>query len=513
MSKSRIIDLLQEYGPMTSNKLAQLLVSEYEISIDAARKQISRGFDGFFKLDFLPLPKNTKFVYLREQYRSPEYWDNLYSALMAENNVYGYAIASIKSRSGLIPLEHFFIACGSPIKQKKHISQEDVLKRLIKAELVTEKTLSNGNKYLYLSSCEDYITILEAELQARLLAENILLLAVEQWAKNLGLVSYDLVRKRGGDFIPTVGTFYWDLTAPSYLSALTSNKKDGSVSPGFLCIDMLLARRISLTDIKPWLNKVASTKSLSKIGKCIFIFLADEYDKDSFVEIKKAGAIPATTESLFGQNVSEGLKLIIPMLIKFISSCEIDPKQIDFIFDNLGKIEGAANNLRGALFEYLVAEIVREKYSPIEVRVNFKIPGGESDVVVITSSEIIFIECKGHQPYGHVDHEEVKKWLTKRNKTFYDYAKKHPDWYKKEVRCEFWTTGNFKEESIEILEKMKHQTKKYKISYLPQEKVVNAFKGSSNKELDRTFNSHFINVEFFKRMSLKKIQENKVHLP
>ena len=82
MSRSRIIDLLQEYGPMTSNKLAQLLVSEYEISIDAARKQISRGFDGFFKLDFLPLPKNTKFVYLRDQYRSPEYWNNLYSALM-----------------------------------------------------------------------------------------------------------------------------------------------------------------------------------------------------------------------------------------------------------------------------------------------------------------------------------------------------------------------------------------------------------------------------------------------
>lgn len=62
-----------------------------------------------------------------------------------------------------------------------------------------------------------------AKMRARLQTEQVLLLAIKAWARNLGMVSYDKVALRDEDSNgkqPKVGTFAWDLTAPSYLAPM-----------------------------------------------------------------------------------------------------------------------------------------------------------------------------------------------------------------------------------------------------------------------------------------------------
>lgn len=74
----------------------------------------------------------------------------------------------------------------------------------------------------------------DARLKARLTTEKILLLAVRDCARKLGIGSYEKIALRddaGGP--PRVGTFAWDLTGPSYLRAWSAGRLMASRSPAF----------------------------------------------------------------------------------------------------------------------------------------------------------------------------------------------------------------------------------------------------------------------------------------
>ncbi|MBF4438310.1 hypothetical protein ERJ77_28255, partial [Vibrio anguillarum] len=72
----------------------------------------------------------------------------------------------------------------------------------------------------------------------------------------------------------------------------------------------------------------------------------------------------------------------------------------------------AVGNLRGVLFEYFSASVVQKAYRTNYVRLNevCKTQDGsraESDIIAeLHSGEILFIECKGHQPNGTVSFDE-----------------------------------------------------------------------------------------------------------
>jgi hypothetical protein len=74
------------------------------------------------------------------------------------------------------------------------------------------------------------------------------------------------------------------------------------------------------------------------------------------------------------------------------------------LFDKLSSIEGAASNLRGALFEMLVGHCVQkceDGLIDIGKRLVDKATGKEADVDVFRVKEhreVWCYECKGHQP-------------------------------------------------------------------------------------------------------------------
>ncbi len=83
-------------------------------------------------------------------YASPKYWKALYSSLKKENSSYYIAINAIRSRGGIVKRDEFGIICGSPKRQKNHITYESILASLIKSEIILEKTNEDGDMYLYL---------------------------------------------------------------------------------------------------------------------------------------------------------------------------------------------------------------------------------------------------------------------------------------------------------------------------------------------------------------------------
>lgn len=503
MAANLLETILAKQGPMLSSDLARILETKYGVAGPAARKRVERGCEGMTKLSHVIFPHRARFVYLKSEYGSPWFFENLMDALRKTNSAYYHALQALKLRSHALPRSHFLIACGAPVAQKKHISAESLLERLIKADLVKEVLAPDGEACIVRCDKERHFldSGLFARMKARLITERIALLAVKDWARSLGLVSYEAVHTREDldrETLPQVATFQWDMSGPCYLFPMRTYLTDNSVKPGFFVCDIALAGRASEEHLSAFVKKCQTLRSLPRVGPCLQIFVAEDYTAKAFALLKQEGIIPASTQSLFGVEVAKALKELCSVLINTTALLE-SPGTIDTIFNVLSRIEGAGSTLRGSLFEFVVAHIAKTTFAGGEVEVNRKVKdslGREAEIDVLVArrnQEVIFIECKGGHPHGTVDNAEVIKWLDVRIPVLREVAKRHPEWCDLPQRYEIWASGGFTAEALEMIEARQQQSKKYLIEARSAEYVHMEVRASNDKGLIRTYEEHFIN--------------------
>lgn len=501
-----IEDIMQVRGPCLSSELADALVKDHRLTPATARKRISRH-DKLKRLAYLPFPRNARFVYLQRDYGSPWFWEALSQALLDHTLAHGGALAALMARDGLMPLRHFEIACGAPTAQKKHLSPATILERLQRAHLLQMVDVPGVGACVSLAQQSAPSSMEIAALQARLVTEDILLKAVRMWVKNLGLASFQSVAIRDeASEQPRVGTFRWDLTGPSYLAPMLDwGKSDGALKPGFVACDVLLGKEVTALHLRPFIAKCQTLRSLKGVGRCLQIFVADRYDNAAFRLAKEAGIIPATPATLFGEEVAAALGELT-LLLSQAAIMAVDPAKFDELFRRLGKIEGAAINLRGALFGYLVADLVRQTDTCIEIRINqvFADPQNsaaraEVDVLATTHPRgVRFIECKGYRPRGTVPDDMVRTWLEVRVPLLRRVALAHPDWKSRKLCFEFWTTGNLSPAARELIRDAQEAISptKYTIVVREGEHVEVLAKQSQDTALWRTLAEHFLEHPF-----------------
>ena len=486
---------LNKHGPSLSSEIAEYLVNEHKLTPQTARQRISRASQNIMRLE-LSFPRRAKFLFLKQQAGMGIYWSRLESALLATNSAYGFAITSLNERGGVMPKKHFEIACGSPIKQKKHLSADTVLSNLKSANLVKEIHVEGIGTCIYIGLHTNHIETLIPVMKARLFVEELLLRGIKSWMRKLGFISYNQVAIRDIDKNPTVSTTAWDLAGPSYLSPLVSFSPNASKpNPGFVICDILLTREVSEIGIRPFLQKLNALKSLKNVGKQLCFFFANSYSEAAFNKLKSLGISPATTNTIFDNDTATGIKELMDILSE-VAVQTLDPKKIDTIFNSLGKIEGAASRLRGALFEYVIAEAMRFKFfNAIELNRLCQTKEGvkEADIICSNQQEIRFIEAKGYGFNRPVTASEVKYWLAEQVPIFRAYALSHTDWKDKKMIFEFWTSSLFSDEAIEKLNKAQDNTKKYQIVYRDFKNVSSEINSSGNKALIKTFHDHFTN--------------------
>lgn len=494
-------DFLRTHGPCLSSEIAEYLVKTAGISPVAARKRVSRLTGNVRRLGYVTFPRKARFMYLEQQFGSPIYWDKLVGALMQTNTAYGNAIAALRQRNGVVPERLFPIVCGAPIKQKKHLSPETIFTRLNKAGLLKRISLPSVGDCITIVQADEYYESIAPTIRTHLITEGFLLTAVSDWLRKLGIVSYDKVATREGETLPRVGTFAWDLTAPSYLGPMVKRGKDGSNKPGFVVCDVHLGDTITGEGAKPFINKCRTLRSLRNVGPCLQIFVAKEFNAEAFQILKQNGIIPATPKNLFGEEVAEGLLELSTVLNNAARLSTIDPQKFDDLFKKLGKITGASNQLRGTLFEYLVAEIMRRS-NVTSVLLNriFRQGTDEAEADVIAwkqDSCVVFIECKGHDPYGQTPHSEVKRWLHHNVPFFFKIRNEHLDWRNIPVRFEFWTTAPLTQESIDLLEKAKNEIKptRYTIAWRVGPEILTLCQQTNDKGLINAYQKHFMKFQ------------------
>jgi hypothetical protein len=489
--------ILDQTGPCLSSTLVKELVASEGITDTAARQRVSRGSDKIGKLYNL-FPRNASFVYLKVQFGSEEYWTALIDALMLTEAAYGQALACLFQRGGVVPARHFEIACGAPGRLKKHLSHRKILDTLISAKLVQKIDIQGVGECVAFIQQEGRYDNAASTIRARLLAERLFLDGFTDWIKKLGLVSYHKVQVRDTfEDQPNFAGYSWDLTAPCYLGAVISLSETG-VKPGFVVSDILLGSEITEAGLKPFLTKCDTTRSLKGVGRCLQFFIAEGFTQGAFDLAKRKGVIPVTPQNLYGKEVAAGFRSLITALT-YMGDMPIDPAMIDEIFNRLKKFEGSVNNLRGTLFEYVVASIVEKNNRPHELSMNKTLNNkgkkSEVDVLAIYQTNARFIECKGYPPYSTVPDEEFKKWLTESVPNVFGYCKNvHPDWKEKELEFEFWTTGKLSDAALASFNDLSKKIKKsrYSIAYKDASQVKEAAALTKDKKLIATLNQHFL---------------------
>lgn len=153
----------------------------------AARKKIQRAQNQYERFAGLRFEKNARFIYLPDQYGSMQFWEKLEEACSKAGRSYWATIVSLKSRGGVIPLELFPRVAGTPAARTGQLSPDRILERLMKVNLL-EQFGEGEREYVHFKPFY-YPRISLSEVRANELAEEIALLGVKDWARNIGLLT------------------------------------------------------------------------------------------------------------------------------------------------------------------------------------------------------------------------------------------------------------------------------------------------------------------------------------
>lgn len=498
-----VVALLEKRGPMLSSEVAAELVSSLGLLPAAARQRVSRANDSVRSIP-ISFRHNARFIYLSKQYGSSAFWSSLVNRLRTSNGAYSRALESLLQRGGIMPISHFGIASAAPLRQSKQLSPDLVRTHLVDAGLLEELNVPGIGPCLAFAKTTAYLDELVPSMKARLISENVLLGAIRNWARNLNLGSYDKFQLRDtGTAQPQVAGFEWDVTSPSYLAPLTQMKPGGKPKPGFVLFDLLLSEdMLTKEGVGPFLHKCSMVRSLPNIGRCLPFFVADTYTLEAMRLLRHHGIIPATPASLFGEEVAEALRELLKTLTHAARTV-VDPVKFAALFDKLQSIEGAAASLRGALFEFVVADIVRREFNASVTMNRILRAGGkdaaEIDVLgVVENRTAYFIECKGNAPGVSVSDEEIERWLHTRIPTVRKWALSHDDLKRLRHRFELWTSGILSTESRALIAKAISETKatKYDIVVREMAEIETITEKIRNKSLVKVLRDHFSRNQF-----------------
>ena len=475
---------------MASSRIATHLITQFNISKDAARKRISRVRKPVLRLPYKLLPKGEEFFFLPEQRNFESYWSSLVRALRETKSVHGFAIDALLARGGAVPESEFDVISAAPNAMKKQVSTARLLKMLTDAELLERVSdLALGD--CIATSPVAFTEVNFAEVQVRRIVENAILDGLREWIKNLGIGSYNLVEIRGEEKKRMVGAFRWDLTAPSYIQPL--RRSNGQ--PGFVVADVFTGSELGVTQIRYFIRK-AQLLDATLPSPVMPILVADHYSRDALYEGRSRGVVMATPESLFGIEVAAALQDLTETLRHAITVVASNPQKLSDLCDRLLAIEGTAGNLRGILFELIVARLAHFGSDYLKIGVSAIDPStgksSEIDVMrVLTGVKCTCIECKSKVPGGTLTLDDVEKWLS-RIPIYRTHLRKNLGMREPKITFEIWTSGTIEPDAVEKLQAEKASRSIGPITWRNGYDVSNLAKCHDERSIRLALDKHFL---------------------
>jgi len=431
-------------------------------------------------------------MYLQDERESERFWTSLHRDLRNSGSVFGLAIDGLIARKGAVFTEEFVVTSGATtVPIKKQITAATVLKRLKEAGLV-EEVLLNDRSYVYLKQTELGVADIKGVV-ARDTVEKIILDALRTWTRNLGAASFNQIAIRGDENLVPIHQFKFDLAGPSYLLPLRGMRPN---EPGFLAADVFSDGLLDEFHIRYFVRKARALNSTMSKTKLLPFLVAEGFTGEALTAGHAAGLLMGTPSTIFGKNIGNALRNLLTVLSNAAAYASADkPDRLISLVNALAEIEGRSNNLRGPLFELLIAYLVRRDAVSIDMGIHASDPisGEKADIDILKvlniGKEFIAIECKAREPGGSVNAKEVQHWLNK-IKVIKNYLKQNRDREAK-VTFEIWTTGDFTQDAQELLCREQQLRTKTPISWKTGNDVITYAQALREKAVAEVMKQHF----------------------
>lgn len=495
---------LQTHGPTRSSRIAEILQSVYGLTDVAARKRLSRVTAPIYQFGVDLFPKNESFIHLSTDRASDRFWNGLLRDLRETGSVYGGALDALISRGGVVDQKQWqVISGGTSAIAKNRPSALSMKTKLIAAELLEESAHWQQEKLIRLSRKFQKMTQVHEipDFYARHRVELLVLDQVREWARRIGLASYDKITTRESEDWGPVGSFSFDLAGPCYLLPL----KKGKDQPAFLVCDLALGNRQTPEQIQYFIKKTASLNKTLKTG-VLPLLVADEFTGEAMTAGHRAGIMMASLDSIFGRHASEGFRELMQVMSKMAAFAASNPEKVIAIMDRLAGLDGASGNMRGLLFEFITGHLVRKRRAGVSIEMALQVPreqtnpapgmeyqpAGDIDVLALDIEHGLAscIECKSKLPGGTLSVEEVEKWIGKMS-SFTKFVKQRHSAVEN-VNFELWTTGTIHPDALLRLEQLKQHRTKTAISWMDGEAIVTLSTQLRLKSISDALRQYFV---------------------
>lgn len=164
----------------------------------------------------------------------------------------------------------------------------------------------------------------------------------------------------------------------------------------------------------------------------------------------------------------------------------------------LTKIEGAANNLRGALFELAIGSLVKDVEDGF-VRTGYEITNylsgrkAEIDVLLDKPDEktSLVLECKAKTPGSKVSLAEVQKWYSDRVPLIGETLRQDRHYLDKKLVFEMWTNATFHECAWSWLNTQNRSFENYSIAWKDGAEIKRYAQKAKNGAIRKVLDEHY----------------------
>lgn len=470
--------ILKKNGPVISSELARKLAEKEGIKVNTASQQIARSkavlrIGSFFR-------SNQSLVYLKEHVENGDVFPKLLEAMFSHGLKYWYAINALKVHDGMISQIFFESYTNYPIKPlKSHFPFSKVMQMF-----VTENILVYNDDEFILSPKFHNLPI--GGLFSKSIT-NIKLYILENFhtlLKNTGIISYNT-----GDILAEYGKYRWGFKGVCPVVGL---KNDGKF--GFVLADILIGKPIYKEDVLFFVAKIKQVLSFKRAPRLMPFLIVDDLDKEALNYLKENGIVVGFIKDLFGSKYAENLKELIAIFNNAGASLKDNPNKYLELIEELRKYNhGLLNNIRGTLFEYVVAHI-HLGYGCRNLELGWEIIDSngrhEMDVMAIYNDYVVISECKGTK--APTDVEKVDRWISKKIPAFRSWFAKQEVYKRKTLKFEYWSTGGFTIDAKTRLDEFVGSYRKNDVSYYDQVEIRKAAKKMNNKKLKEAVDNFFL---------------------
>lgn len=452
---TKISNYIKNKTVTVSSDVVSYCVNILGITETNARKRIQRLPVHILKIKGICSNKQS-IIYLRDNWAKDDYFEKLVVLLSNHAKQHYAIISALQIHSGVVEKDKLASYSISPIKKVKgHKMFNTIIEDLEKLNLITE-----DDTFYYLS----YDRVNHIRSKAQSLVQKITLLHFNEWARNIGLISYDKT-KFNADF----SNYQFGMVAPSYIKSLTSKPKS-KIIPAFVTADILICSNIMPDDVSFIVKKMENISMQNQSAKFIPFLLTNSHNKDVYNLLKSNGIVVGNIDELFGNKYSETVLGIINLIEHAGAILKKNPEQYLKLLGNIEKLSiGKTYNLKGDLFEMVVGYYHGKLCQLLEIGKTIFHDDNhhEIDVYALYQDKVVFAECKG---YNHnIDDDYVKYWLSVKIPSIREWALSCDSLKTRKIEFELWCTGGFTYDSNQLLSELKQKTKKYSIDFFSLE--------------------------------------------